>query len=342
MEAALNGPLGRIVLGPGTLKIGRAADNTLVIQDQQASSHHTEVAPGSGGTSYQVTDMGSTNGTFVNEQRLTPHSPRALNAGDVIRIGQTSMTYEASGASYAPTMAVNPQSYESTMAASDPFAQPAFQQPQAYGNYNAPAQPPYTPPPAYPQAPPAFQQPQPAYPQPQGAYPQAQPFPQAQPAYPQQGYPQQGYPQQPGFGQPGMPLRKKSRAGLWIAIVVILVLVGGGGGFYYFQIRSTPQKTLAAYCDGFKTNNAQEIYDTGSAKDQAQTSVSKIQTGLKALTLLTGGITSCTFDNVQENGSNATASLTVTASHLPPAPPATVHLINENGQWKIQGDSNTP
>lgn len=34
-----------------------------------------------------LADLGSTNGSFVNGQRLTPHEPRILNSGDEIRLG---------------------------------------------------------------------------------------------------------------------------------------------------------------------------------------------------------------------------------------------------------------
>jgi serine/threonine protein kinase len=40
MAASLTGPLGRTVLGPTRLTIGRAADNQLVVTDPKASSHH--------------------------------------------------------------------------------------------------------------------------------------------------------------------------------------------------------------------------------------------------------------------------------------------------------------
>jgi pSer/pThr/pTyr-binding forkhead associated (FHA) protein len=122
MEAALNSPLGRTVLGQTSLTLGRAPDNTLLVNDPQASSHHAEVAPGYGGTSYQITDLNSTNGTFVNEQRLTPNLPHPLSSGDMIRIGSMSFAYEASGASYTPTVAVNAPNYEPTVAAAPPIA----------------------------------------------------------------------------------------------------------------------------------------------------------------------------------------------------------------------------
>ncbi len=35
-----------------------------------------------------IVDLGSTNGTFLNEQQLAPHQPRVLRSGDQVRLGQ--------------------------------------------------------------------------------------------------------------------------------------------------------------------------------------------------------------------------------------------------------------
>src|SRR6516164_5078107 len=91
MEAVLLGPFGRIVLGSGVLTIGRALDSRLVVNHPTASSHHAEIRPGVSG--YSLTDVGSTNGTFVNEQPLAPHLPRLLQGGDSIRIGDMLFLY---------------------------------------------------------------------------------------------------------------------------------------------------------------------------------------------------------------------------------------------------------
>src|SRR3954447_12332613 len=49
-----------------------------------------------------VEDLGSTNGTFVNGNRIA--GQQALNPGDEVRVGQTSMTVEGGGAAGATTV----------------------------------------------------------------------------------------------------------------------------------------------------------------------------------------------------------------------------------------------
>src|SRR6266851_3425914 len=121
MEASLNSPQGRINLTSTVFTIGRSPGNQVALPDQQASSHHAEIRPDAQG--YLLVDLNSTNGTFVNEQRLAPQSPRLLTNGDVIRIGTTTLSYEIAGSydataradageyanpGYAPTMPVPP------------------------------------------------------------------------------------------------------------------------------------------------------------------------------------------------------------------------------------------
>jgi hypothetical protein len=65
--------------------IGRAPECELRIDDTYASQQHARVF-GKGGSWY-VEDLGSTNGTFVNEQRLA--APAMLTRGDRIRVGTT-------------------------------------------------------------------------------------------------------------------------------------------------------------------------------------------------------------------------------------------------------------
>ena len=66
------------------IKIGRQADNDLVVVDPGVSRHHAEVINENG--SCTLHDLGSTNGTYVNGSVVTEH---ALRDGDRISLGST-------------------------------------------------------------------------------------------------------------------------------------------------------------------------------------------------------------------------------------------------------------
>jgi pSer/pThr/pTyr-binding forkhead associated (FHA) protein len=68
-----------------SMTIGRAPECELLIDDTYASSQHARLF-GKNGTWY-VEDLGSTNGTFVNDQKLA--APAMVQQGDRIRIGTT-------------------------------------------------------------------------------------------------------------------------------------------------------------------------------------------------------------------------------------------------------------
>jgi hypothetical protein len=67
--------------------VGRSSEADLVIDDPFASDFHVRVAPE--GSGFRIQDLGSTNGTFLNGERLS--SPAAVVPGDTIRVGQTIM-----------------------------------------------------------------------------------------------------------------------------------------------------------------------------------------------------------------------------------------------------------
>jgi pSer/pThr/pTyr-binding forkhead associated (FHA) protein len=71
----------------GTTTIGRDQDNIVVANDSQVSRHHAEIQ--FDGASWNLLDLQSTNGSFVNEQRIWPGQPRRLQPGDVVRFGPT-------------------------------------------------------------------------------------------------------------------------------------------------------------------------------------------------------------------------------------------------------------
>ncbi|HEV2374341.1 MAG TPA: FHA domain-containing protein [Streptosporangiaceae bacterium] len=67
------------------ITIGRANDATLVLQDDYASSRHARLFPQDG--QWIVEDLGSTNGTYLDRQKVTRPTPVPL--GVPIRIGKT-------------------------------------------------------------------------------------------------------------------------------------------------------------------------------------------------------------------------------------------------------------
>ncbi len=70
--------------------VGRAPDNDVVLPDPSVSGHHARLIATAEG--YRVSDVGSTNGTYLNAQRLPPQAWRALNVGDTLTVGPYAIT----------------------------------------------------------------------------------------------------------------------------------------------------------------------------------------------------------------------------------------------------------
>lgn len=71
--------------------VGRAADNSVVLNDPFASAHHTLILWRD--NRWWVEDLESHNGTFLNEEKLP--QPVPLTSGDRIRIGETVLRFES-------------------------------------------------------------------------------------------------------------------------------------------------------------------------------------------------------------------------------------------------------
>ena len=81
-----------LLLDSAALLVGRGSGNDVnLARDEFASSNHARVEPRRDGV--WVEDVGSTNGTYLNGIRLT-HAKR-LAPGDILRVGETEMRYEA-------------------------------------------------------------------------------------------------------------------------------------------------------------------------------------------------------------------------------------------------------
>ncbi|PLS29241.1 FHA domain-containing protein FhaB/FipA [Bifidobacterium parmae] len=85
----IDGPLAgsSVPLTGEAITLGRAASNTVVLDDEFVSSHHARVYADPRSGQWAIEDLGSTNGTVVNNQRLTV--PTVLPARVPVRIGAT-------------------------------------------------------------------------------------------------------------------------------------------------------------------------------------------------------------------------------------------------------------
>ena len=70
--------------------IGRSSDCQLLLDDDYVSTRHARISRTA--TGFQVEDLGSTNGTFVNNQRISAPTPFGIE--DTLRIGRTMMSAE--------------------------------------------------------------------------------------------------------------------------------------------------------------------------------------------------------------------------------------------------------
>lgn len=80
-----------VALGTSPITLGRSADNTVVIDDDYASGRHARIVPDLGG--WALEDLGSTNGTYVGDERVTGRIP--LRVGMPVTIGHTTLELAA-------------------------------------------------------------------------------------------------------------------------------------------------------------------------------------------------------------------------------------------------------
>ncbi len=125
-------------------RIGRHSSNDIVISDASVSRHHTEIEVRSNGL--LVRDLGSSNGTFVNNQRLEPNLLTFVRPGEQLVIGNVQAIIEPD-----VTLAISEEAHYRNSANYAPSSPPPivapppdFRQPQPPSNVNyAPSPSPY-------------------------------------------------------------------------------------------------------------------------------------------------------------------------------------------------------
>jgi hypothetical protein len=114
--------------------MGRQSGNDVVVPDEQVSRRHAEIEERNGGL--VVTDLGSSNGTFVNGTRIS--SSQTLMPGDTVQVGTTVLKVVGSpsvgGAADYDQAATQVSGY-------NPGGQPSGQDYGAYGSPAAPSAP---------------------------------------------------------------------------------------------------------------------------------------------------------------------------------------------------------
>jgi hypothetical protein len=90
----------------GVNTLGRRSGNQIVLPDAFASGQHAEIACQADGTTV-LTDLGSTNGSFLAGERLAPQTPVTLTEGAELTLGKTKLTFRtlASAAAEEPAAA---------------------------------------------------------------------------------------------------------------------------------------------------------------------------------------------------------------------------------------------
>jgi hypothetical protein len=79
--------------------VGREEGNSIVIPHPSLSSEHAVLTPEGG--DYRLTDLGSTNGTYVNDEQV---SEVLLHNGDHVGFGQVVFAYQSAAVSAAPPL----------------------------------------------------------------------------------------------------------------------------------------------------------------------------------------------------------------------------------------------
>jgi outer membrane murein-binding lipoprotein Lpp len=87
----LDGPqTGELFQLKGRCVVGKAPDCDVVLNDPSISSRHAEFIAGR--TGFRVNDLGSTNGTYVNDKKVTAHD---LVDNDSVRLGRTNFKFKS-------------------------------------------------------------------------------------------------------------------------------------------------------------------------------------------------------------------------------------------------------
>jgi pSer/pThr/pTyr-binding forkhead associated (FHA) protein/limonene-1,2-epoxide hydrolase len=317
MKTVLNGPQGATILETTLFTIGSSPDNSLVIDNIKVSAHHAEIRLGEQG--FSITDLGSIHGTYVNGERLDFNTPRLLNPGNSIALGDIVFTYAIEETPQTEEIAsTSPKQEEDSGAPSDQNLETL---PTSYGM--------------------DIMSGSPENQQLEGVN--------TQHTLPQQYMP--SYSQQPDYTPfipadydgpiPGyMPIaqvRRRDRRFILFGLGLLVVMALAIGGYFYLA-RSTPEKTLDAFC------NAMQGQDYQTAYNQLSYSLQNRETELQfANTSRAGGkVSTCTHSSANTTNNRATANMTLVSGSGQMSSSIVTLTADSGNIWKMSLFPTTP
>jgi uncharacterized membrane protein YvbJ len=128
--------------------------------------------------------------------------------------------------------------------------------------------------------------------------------------------------------------KPKRRQGFILSLVIIVLVIIIAVGAYVYLNRSTPDKTITTYYSALVHNDFQTAYDQLSTSAQGSTSEQQFANFWQTR----GGVKAWTLVSIQEQGSIANSTVTVTIGNGQ-TKLASIKLVDESGTWKIQQET---
>jgi limonene-1,2-epoxide hydrolase len=317
MKAVLHGQQGSTTLETTLFTFGSSPDNSLVIDNIKVSARHAEIRSDEKG--FSITDLGSIHGTYVNGERLDFNSPRLLNSGDSITIGdsvyrfdieeiqQTDETisisrkqegeYEGLFDEHLATLPTAPNKEVISEASEDQQlrgADTGNALPQQYIPSNAQQLN------ATPFIPPDFNGPIPGY-------------------------------------MPIKQVRRRDRRFILIGLGLLFMIALAVGSYFYFN-RSTPEKTLDAFCNAMKGQDYQTAYNQLSNSLQSNETEIEFANTLRA----NGKVNTCTHSSANTTNNKATANVTIVTGSGQASISSIILTADSGNIWKLSLFPTTP
>lgn len=317
MTAVLHGPQGSTNLDTSHFTFGSSPDNSVVIDNIKVAAHHAEIRSEDNGSS--ITDLGSIHGTYVNGERLDFNSPRLLSSGDSITIGDSTFTYDLEEPSQIEVIIPisSEREEEHKVLSGEDLATPLTANDEdGVGNTSEDQQ---------------LIEYNPDYILPQQYIPSNEQQLDATTFIPADfDGPIPGY-------MPIEQVRRRDRRFILIGVGLLIVIALAIGGYFYFN-RSTPEKTLDAFCTAVQGQDYQTAYNQLSNLLQSNETELEFANTLRA----NGKVNNCTHSSANTTNNRATANVTI-VTNSGQSSSSKITLTTENGNnWKLSLFPTTP